>query len=66
MVGQTDEEQFRGQVSIDCPECDYHETHNLKDEVCPLCAGFGDVPTHPEKEGLGETCNLCGGTGLKQ
>lgn len=21
-----DEDQIRGQVSIDCPECDYHET----------------------------------------
>lgn len=25
-----DSDQFAGRVSIDCPECDYHETHDLR------------------------------------
>ncbi len=29
-TGWIDGEQYRGQVSIDCPECDYHETHDLR------------------------------------
>ena len=27
---ETDEDQYRGDVSLDCPECDYHETHDLR------------------------------------
>jgi predicted Zn-ribbon and HTH transcriptional regulator len=30
-VGYADADQYRGEVSIDCPECDYHETHDLRD-----------------------------------
>ena len=29
VVGQIDSEQLRGEVSIDCPDCEYHETHDL-------------------------------------
>jgi phage FluMu protein Com len=25
-------EQFRGHVSMDCPDCRYHERHDLRDE----------------------------------
>lgn len=34
LVGVIDEEQWRGQVSIMCPsdDCDYHETHDLRDD----------------------------------
>lgn len=24
-----DKDQYEGKVSIDCPECDYHETHDF-------------------------------------
>lgn len=27
--GDIDGDQFRGRVSIDCPDCEYHETVNL-------------------------------------
>lgn len=30
-TGWIDGDQYRGEVSIDCPECDYHETHDLRD-----------------------------------
>ncbi len=26
---RADEDQVLGRVSIDCPQCPYHETHNL-------------------------------------
>lgn len=26
VVGEIDEDQYRGRVSIECPECTYHET----------------------------------------
>jgi hypothetical protein len=25
-------EQFRGHMSMDCPDCPYHERHDLRDE----------------------------------
>lgn len=31
-AGFIDEDQFKGNVSIDCPECEFHETVNLRDE----------------------------------
>jgi hypothetical protein len=32
-----DAEQYAGQVSMDCPDCDYHETHSfLDDEELPF------------------------------
>ena len=30
VVGSVDADQYAGRVSIDCPECDYHETHDLR------------------------------------
>lgn len=27
--GEIDGEQYIGRVSIDCPDCEYHETHDL-------------------------------------
>ena len=27
-----DTEQYAGQVSMDCPDCDYHETHSFIDD----------------------------------
>lgn len=29
--GHLDDDQFYGRVSILCPECGWHETHNLAD-----------------------------------
>ncbi len=29
LKGKIDDDQFHGRVSIDCPECPYHETHDL-------------------------------------
>lgn len=29
LVGRADKDQVMGRVSIDCPECEYHETHEL-------------------------------------
>lgn len=26
-----DGEQYRGEVSVDCPECEYHETHDHRE-----------------------------------
>lgn len=31
VVCMADEEQYRGEVSIDCTECEYHETHDLRE-----------------------------------
>lgn len=31
--GTIDEDQLKGRVSVDCPECDYHETHDHSDQV---------------------------------
>jgi DNA-directed RNA polymerase subunit RPC12/RpoP len=28
--GYADADQFRGEVSLDCPSCNYHETHDLR------------------------------------
>lgn len=28
--GVIDGEQYIGRVSIDCPDCDYHETHDCR------------------------------------
>jgi hypothetical protein len=28
--GDIDDDQLHGRISVDCPECDYHETHNWK------------------------------------
>ena len=28
--GFIDDDQYNGRVSIDCPDCEFHETHNLK------------------------------------
>lgn len=25
-----DRDQYEGRVSVDCPDCDYHETHDLR------------------------------------
>ena len=30
--GFIDKEQYRGEVSIDCPECEFHETVNLAEK----------------------------------
>jgi Zn finger protein HypA/HybF involved in hydrogenase expression len=30
-IGSVDEDQHEGRVSIDCPKCEYHETHDLRD-----------------------------------
>jgi len=38
-----DKEQALGQVSIDCPECDFHETG----KISPLI--FTSTPTNPKK-----------------
>lgn len=27
-----DRDQYRGDVSVDCPECGYHETHDHREE----------------------------------
>lgn len=27
-----DNDQYHGKVSMDCPECEYHETHDLSRE----------------------------------
>ncbi len=35
LVARVDQEQFEGKVSIDCPECPYHETHDLRQEPPP-------------------------------
>lgn len=32
-IGSIDKDQFQGNVSIDCPNCRFHETHNLESEV---------------------------------
>lgn len=31
MWGDVDDDQWHGRVSLDCPECPYHETHNLNE-----------------------------------
>ena len=31
--GTIDEDQFNGRISIDCPNCEFHETINLKSEL---------------------------------
>ena len=33
LVGDVDEDQWFGRVSIQCPECEYHETRNIDAEV---------------------------------
>lgn len=30
--GEIDLEQYRGEVSVDCPVCDYHETHDHREK----------------------------------
>lgn len=32
LVAFLDEEQLRGEVSVDCPNCGYHETHDHREE----------------------------------
>lgn len=29
---QADDEQYHGDVSLDCPHCDYHETHDVSEQ----------------------------------
>lgn len=29
VIAVLDEDQFHGRVSLDCPRCPYHETHDL-------------------------------------
>lgn len=29
--GRIDTDQYMGEVSVDCPECDYHETHDHRE-----------------------------------
>lgn len=38
LVLAVDFEQYRGEVSMDCPDCEYHETHCFleKDEQLPF------------------------------
>lgn len=31
-AAMADREQIEGEVSLDCPLCDYHETHDLTDQ----------------------------------
>lgn len=31
-IGWISQAQYEGQESIDCPECDYEETHDLSEE----------------------------------
>lgn len=33
LEAMVDREQLKGEVSIDCPHCDYHEAHDLRDMV---------------------------------
>lgn len=30
---EADDDQIQGKVSMDCPLCEYHETHNMTAEV---------------------------------
>lgn len=32
ILAALDKDQYEGKVNIDCPECDYHETHDLRNE----------------------------------
>ena len=31
LLASVDSDQYKGKVSMDCVECDYHETHDLRD-----------------------------------
>lgn len=31
-IGKIDREQFEGKISIICSTCDWHETHDLRDQ----------------------------------
>lgn len=39
LVAQVDEDQWHGRVSIDCPDCPYHETHDLSADERPATSG---------------------------
>lgn len=32
LEARIDQDQYEGKVSIDCPNCEYHERVNMKDE----------------------------------
>ena len=34
LEARADEDQVLGRVSVDCPQCPYHETHNLLEGEC--------------------------------
>lgn len=66
IVAQLDEDQFRGRVSIDCPDCPYHETHDLsEDEKGPHRTAFerGQEVVKKEIEEADRSCPLCDGEG---
>ena len=30
LKARIDQDQFEGKVSVDCPECEFHETHDFR------------------------------------
>lgn len=43
LEARADDDQVHGRISIDCPACPYHETHDLSDQVREHSARNGDT-----------------------